>query len=594
MKTRHLLEIGWTYAPGAYTLLIAIAMGSGVLPMLLVGIQTIVIDLASSHSLGDIGIFASVLITYFLLNTIDMNSQNVISYLQFKICSKIEISWINDFFNMLTRISFPDYDNSINQDVIYRIKTSIKQIIQQSVNCLPNIIIYFVGLVGIFSYLIPTNTWWIIPISILLSIPSLHFNRKRVQYARKVWEHNSFNARYSDYLHKMLIDRRTAKERKLFQFADYLEQKWDKTFKELNKDKISNYTKSSLATGIAMCFSMSNILIFGVALISPLQQGEISLGLYVSLMQMIITKFNFNLNSLIREISDLEKIKHFLADIYKLKSFSFVEKKESVRSISFESLEFDHVHFSYPGSNKQVLNGVSFKICKGDHCALIGVNGAGKTTITKLMLGLYKPTQGNILLNGINIDQYTDRELLDLYACMQQDTVNYKMTARENIGLYRDEKDCCDEELDNLLRDNYMNELKDAFTDGYNTLLTPELEDGIFLSGGQWQKVSLARTLFAKRDFYILDEPTAPLDPIAEVNFYQHFKDIMGESTVFYITHRLGSTYLFDKCLVLSNGIIEESGSHEELMNKENGIYKSLYTLQRKWYETGDAPHENN
>ena len=587
LKIRHLLGSGWIYSPISYSVLIAISIVSGLLPALLISIQTKLIDQASLYSFGEIRAFAAVLLTFFLLNIIDMNSQNLISYLNLKVCSKIETSVTTDFLTEMGKIRYEEYENPVNQDVIYRIKSAIKPITQQSVRFLANIMIYLIGLLGIFAYIIPTNTWWVIPISILLSLPSLHFNKKRVQYARKVWQKNSFNVRYTDYLHKALVDRESAKERKLFQFSDFLEEKWEKAFKKLNTDKISNYTKSSLATGIAMCFSMSNILIFGLALISPLQKGEVTLGLYISLMQMIITKFNFNLNSLIREITDLGEIKHFLQDVKLFVQCSYVVDSKTNRNISFESLEFDNVYFSYPGTDNLVLQGVSFKIEKGDHFALIGVNGAGKTTITKLMLGLYTPTQGRILLNGVDLAEYSNRELQKIYVCMQQDAVNYKTTARENIGLYRTETAFSDTELDAVLCSNHMLDLKESFKGNYDTFLTPELENGVSMSGGQWQKISMARTVFAKREFCILDEPTAPLDPLAEIEYYKHFSETMRENTVFYITHRLGSTFLFNKCLVLNNGVIEEIGSHEELMCKPSGTYKSLYTLQREWYEKG-------
>lgn len=584
LKIGHLLVSGWIFCPMAYTVLIAISIVSGLLPALLINVQTKLIDQSSLHSFGEFWALATILLAFFLLNIIDMNSQNLISYLNLKVCSKIETSVTTDFLTEMGKIRYEEYENPVNQDVIYRIKSAIKPITQQSVRFVANILIYLIGLLGIFAYIIPTNTWWVIPISILLSLPSLYFNKKRVQYARKVWEKNSFNVRYTDYLHKAIVNRESAKERKLFQFANFLEKKWDVAFKKLNTDKISNYTKSSLATGIAMCFSMSNILIFGLALISPLQKGEVTLGLYISLMQMIITKFNFNLNSLIREISDLGEIKHFLQDVKQFNQCSYIVDRKSNRNISFESLEFDNVFFSYPGSNTLVLKGVSFKIEKGDHFALIGVNGAGKTTITKLMLGLYKPVQGKILLNGVDLEEYSNRELQKVFVCMQQDAVNYKTTARENIGLYRIDRPFSNEELDTVLCNNHMLNLKATLKGNYDTFLTPELENGVSLSGGQWQQISMARTVFAKREFCILDEPTAPLDPLAEIEYYTHFSEVMGEHTVFYITHRLGSTFLFNKCLVLNDGIIEEIGSHEELMSKPDGTYKALYTLQKEWY----------
>lgn len=467
------------------------------------------------------------------------------------------------------------------------------QVSNQGINFIPTIIRHTIELGGIFYFVMTSGIWWIIPISLLLSIPSFYFNKKRVLYARKVWAKDNTDMRYSSYLHGILVNREGAKERKLFQFTEYLSSCWDSIFKKYNKNKIADYLKSSTATGVAMFFSMSNIVIFGLFLISPLKNNIITIGLYVSLLQMITNRLNGSINTIISEIANLNKIKHFTQDLEDFKKFKHIDISDNKKEVmSFESLRFDNVYFCYLNTDRYILTGVTFEIKRSMQYALIGLNGAGKTTITKLIMGLYQPTRGHIYINDIDIAKYTYDQLRSFFVCMQQESINYKMTARENIGLFQIELSSSDALLDNVLTQGNLLDLKNKFKNDYNTNLTPELEEGVLLSGGEWQKIAIARSLFAKRDFYILDEPTAALDPIAEVEFYKNYKSLMENQTCLYITHRLGSTYLFDKCILLNNGIIAEIGSHEELMNFPNGIYKGLYNKQKAWYDMEGEKNE--
>lgn len=595
IKLRHIIGIGWLYSRIYYMLLVIISLLIGLFPAIIISLQTQFIDLASHNNDLAVSIFASMFIIYFLINLMDMNSKNAIGYLNFKISNKIEKKIMGDYLNKIAAIRYEDYENSNTQDLIYRIKVSIKDITDQGVRFFPNILINLISLSGIFYYIILSGVWWVIPISVLLSLPSFHFNKKRVEYARKVWEKDSEDIRYSEYLHTIIVNRESAKERKLFQFVEYVASKWEDIFKRYNRKKIINYSKSSIATGIAMCFSMSNIIIFGVALLFPLKDNVITIGLYVSLIQMIITKFNYNINAFIREVTDAVKLNKFVKDVSDFKGAQFINNiGDDGDEIIFENLRFDDVYFKYPNTENYVLKGVSFEIRKGCHYALIGMNGAGKTTITKLMLGLYKPTSGKILINDIEISKYSYSQLRTIYVCIQQELVKYKTTARKNIGLYRLKDSESNHNIDGVLLDNHLYGLKDKLVHGYDTLLTPELENGVELSGGEWQKIALARALFAQKSFCILDEPTAALDPHAEAVFYRDFKALMKDSTCFYITHRLGSTFLFEKCLVLNDGVIEEMGSHEELIQNPNGLYKALYEKQKAWYESEGKFDEGN
>ena len=560
---------------------------------LIINIQTYFIDYSTNHTSLIFSILAPTIIVYFSLNLIDFNSNNLIAYFKFKITNKFEQRFVKDYLHRTSKINYEEFENSANQDLIFRVGQTLLPVSGQVINFVPTIMQNAIILISILYFVVISGVWWIFPISIILSLPSFYFNKKRIQFARKVWAKDNVDMRYSDYLHRILVNRESAKERKLFQYTNYLSSKWDSIFKRYNKNKMKDYLKSSVATGLAMFFSMSNIVIYGLFLLSPLQNNVITIGLYVSLLQMITNRFNSSINAIIREVTNLTKVSHFVKDLNDFKSLKYIDiDEENQKKYTFDSIRFDNVYFSYPNTDRYILKGVSFEMKKGMQCSLIGLNGAGKTTITKLMMGLYRPTSGKIFINEVDITEYSYNQLLSFFVCMQQELVNYKMTARENIGLFQMSKNEDNVLLDKALESCNLLDLKGKFNNNYDTNLSPELENGIMLSGGEWQKVAIARSIFAERDFFILDEPTAALDPLAEVEFYQNYKSLMNNRTCLYITHRLGSTYLFDQCFVLNDGVIAESGTHEELMNKTNGLYKELFTQQKEWYVVKESKYE--
>ncbi len=258
----------------------------------------------------------------------------------------------------------------------------------------------------------------------------------------------------------------------------------------------------------------------------------------------------------------------------------------------FESLEFRNVSFCYPSAKKNSLTDVSFKINKGETVALVGVNGAGKSTIVKLMLRFYDVTEGEILYNGRNIKDYDLHSLRNSYGAVFQDYKNFAVSVYENILCH----ECTDEEKETAKKALMQSGIWDKISSlpkGGDTVLTREFEsDGIGLSGGENQKVSTAR-LFAKDfQFAVLDEPSSALDPIAEYNMYQSLIEVTKDKTVLYISHRLSSAVLSDKIIVISGGKLTETGSHSELIERK-GEYCRMFTLQSSSYNRDKEDGKN-
>ncbi len=248
-------------------------------------------------------------------------------------------------------------------------------------------------------------------------------------------------------------------------------------------------------------------------------------------------------------------------------------------------LSFRNVSFRYPGTETYILKDVSLDFKIGQKMALVGMNGAGKTTLIKLLLRLYEPTEGEICLNGINIEKYDYEEYMQIFSVVFQDFKLFAFPLDENIaaGGQVDKR-----RLNQVLAKIGLNEFVEELPQKERTLLYQENGQGVTPSGGEAQKVAIARALYKDASFVILDEPTAALDPIAEAGIYENFDSLVGEKTAVYISHRMSSCKFCDRIVVLDHGEIAEQGTHEELL-EQNGIYAKLYQTQAEYYVTAQT-----
>lgn len=315
-------------------------------------------------------------------------------------------------------------------------------------------------------------------------------------------------------------------------------------------------------------------------------QFVVTKSLTVSAFSVVLASINSVKEATLRIAQNFEVMSRYAFYFQNMKEFLNFESlvaNGSEECESFESLEFKNVSFRYPSADKLTLKNVSFKINKGETLALVGVNGAGKSTLVKLLLRFYDVTDGEIILNGKNIKSYDLASLRRIFGAVFQDYRNFALTVNENLMCH----ECTQEEKQKAeiaLKHSGVWEKISSFPDKGDTVLTREFEkDGIGLSGGENQKLSVAR-LFAKDfSFAVLDEPSSALDPIAEYKMYESLISVTKGKTVLYISHRLSSAVLSDRIIVLDGGKIAEEGSHEELMKKD-GVYCRMFTLQASSY----------
>ena len=248
------------------------------------------------------------------------------------------------------------------------------------------------------------------------------------------------------------------------------------------------------------------------------------------------------------------------------------------------TIEFKNVSFAYPGTEKYVLKNINATFKPSESVVLVGLNGAGKTTLIKLLTRLYDPTEGVICLDGRDIREYDVEALYDMYGIVFQDFGRYAESAAENIE-FGDVRRVHDrEDVVSAAEKGNSKDFIEALPKGFDTPLTRMFEeDGIELSGGQWQKLSISRAFYKNSDILILDEPTAALDPMAEKEVFDRFAELSRDKITIFVSHRLSSATTAGKIIVLENGEVIEEGTHEQLMAL-GGKYNLLFTTQAERY----------
>jgi ATP-binding cassette subfamily B protein len=300
-----------------------------------------------------------------------------------------------------------------------------------------------------------------------------------------------------------------------------------------------------------------------------------------------ITKLYGSVSSLIETAGSMRNNASFLKIIFE---FLDIPNRMYQGSLSVEKridrdyeVEFRNVSFKYPASTTYALRNVSMKFRIGERLAVVGMNGSGKTTFIKLLCRLYDPTEGEILLNGINIRKYNYAQYMDVFSVVFQDFKLFAYELGQNVATKVNyDKDKTKSCLISAGFEERLNELNE----GLNTYLYKDFsKQGVDVSGGEAQKIALARALYKDAPFIVLDEPTAALDPIAESEVYSNFDKLVGDKTSIYISHRLSSCRFCDDIAVFDNGRIVQQGSHEKLVCDENGKYHELWYAQAQYYK---------
>lgn len=380
----------------------------------------------------------------------------------------------------------------------------------------------------------------------------------------------------------VLYGERAAKDVRIYQMRDYLMKKYQVMSnlckEEYEADKIKGRYTGAVVFALELLAGATYVYIALKVLTGSVQIGDILMyaGAIITMMNSIREMMSIHI-----EINYSNEYLRTYEEFINLPNMHYdgtlpIEKRDDNRY----ELEFCHVSFKYPGTENDILRDVNLKFEIGGTMALVGRNGAGKTTLIKLLLRFYEPTEGEITLNGIDIGKYDYDEYMKIFSVVFQDFELYHFPLDENIaGSEKVNEARVREVIRQVGLENRVAKMKN----GIHTSLYYETGEGEMLSGGEAQKVAIARALYKDAPFVILDEPTAALDPLAEVEIYEKFDQMVKEKTAIYISHRMSSCKFCDRIVVLQDGKITEIGTHEELI-KRQGEYFRLYEAQAKYY----------
>lgn len=418
------------------------------------------------------------------------------------------------------------------------------------------------------------------------AIPSFLSQSQYAEMAFRAVTRRAKEARLLNYLEQLLTGNDTFKEVKMFGLGKPLLERYRQLFINFFNEDIAIARKKSLA-GLGWGL-LSSLAYYGsyVWVILRTIAGAATLGdmtMFLSIFrqsQQSITSLLGNFNNLYESNLYLDNLLDYLKITPVL-----VNPKDGLMAPSpiEQGIRFQNVSFKYPGSDVFVLKNINLFIPPGESIALVGLNGAGKTTLVKLFTRLYDPTEGEILLDGHDLREYDLASLHQRFGVIFQDFVRYQFSVRENIGFGQVD------ELENLakIKDaaerGGADQVIEGMPNGYETILGRRWEKGLELSGGQWQKIALARAFMRNAEALILDEPTSALDAEAEYEIFKRFRELMSGRIAVLISHRFSTVRMADRIVVLSDGRIVELGSHAELMAR-GGPYSRLFELQAEGY----------
>ncbi len=389
-----------------------------------------------------------------------------------------------------------------------------------------------------------------------------------------------------DYLRVLGGSREAAKELKLFGLKDFLVERFTRLSDQIYRENVDLARRRLMAGSFLSMIGTAGYYSAYVYVIWRTVNGSLTIGTLIFLTGAIV-QASGNIQQVFSTMSSIADQALFLTDL-----LAFFRMEPTIRSKPNAlraprpivcGFEFRNVSFRYPGASRLVLNGLNFHLRAGERVALIGENGGGKTTLVKLMTRLYDPVEGQVLLDGVDLREYDLEDLYREIGVIFQDFMRYEMTARENIAVGRID------EIDNLplLKTAADKSLADAVIErlprDYEQMLGRRFETGVDLSGGEWQKIALARAYLRDAQVLILDEPTAALDARSEFEVFQRFAELTAGKSALFISHRFSTVRMADRIVVLENGKIVEDGSHETLFSL-GGRYAEMFEMQAASY----------
>lgn len=386
--------------------------------------------------------------------------------------------------------------------------------------------------------------------------------------------------RRGEYYGQCITDREYAKETRMLGGFGYFFRKMKENLQMVFSLDWKTAKKSELVDVGLRFLSMTGYIGTILLLFHFLMTGRVGVGVFAAvassldgMSDTLERMFNFKINGITRSLGLAENYLAFL---------NLPERKAECPFPEGRTVEFKDVSFAYPNASKDSVSHLNLSIREKETVAIVGSNGAGKSTFAKLLLGIYQPKEGSVLIDGVDTKKLLPGESVEKCSAIFQKFQKYKMSVNDNIYLSNTKSPVDGDRIEQSLKKADLDLNSRSFPEGKDTLLAREF-GGTDLSGGQWQRLAIARGFYRIHNLIVLDEPTSAIDPLEETRVYEKFMEMSKDKTAVIITHRLGSAKIADRIIVLDEGEIAEMGSHSELMDRK-GKYFQMYQAQAKWY----------
>ncbi len=501
-----------------------------------------------------------------------------------KISYQVERKLEADLITAISDVGYENYENQSFYDELDASKKGIQRV-SNLILLLPTLCAQIVAGISILIYI--SRVHILFPLLFIVgNIPLMLLDAK---FGRKRWNlerEQTLERRKTEYYEKIITTDEYGKEVRLFSLDNFFYDKWEKLYDKLFSEKLQLAKKKMYAGILGQLNTPVTIFMILFFLVKKVRVGMmkvVDINVYINAAQSFATVmfqlFGISTNA----YNDILHINDYYDFIDKLISKEYKEKKDkTVYKDMGEAclLHLEDISFKYREGENYALKHINMQIFKGEVLAVVGCNGSGKTTLTRLILGLFSPEVGNVLVNNRFLN-----DILSDSAYIMQDFVNYNFTVNENIALGKVEDINNGKRIKDVAIRMGCDEYIERLPNGYKTILGKGFDDnGCDLSGGEWQKLAIARGEFSDSQLLILDEPTSALDPKAEAALYKQISMMAKYRTLVMISHRLGSTKIADRIIVLDNGEIVEVGKHDELLQND-GLYCKMYKKQAQWYD---------
>ncbi len=460
--------------------------------------------------------------------------------------------------------------------------SSINLTVSSTVNLATNVLCFV-----LYSTVLGVLDLWMVLLLIAISLVDYKINLKKIEYIESLYEEDTRAYRHFNCVSDTMGHKHAAKDVRIFKMNHWLTQLKELTINEIKEIDCKTYLGSAKYDRVSFFLSALRDCAAYVYLIYLTSTGKIGVGEFVLYMG-AVTGFSSFIQGIMMHLAELRKASNKTNHMRTYMELPDEEQLEGNRHISELTqplaIEFRNVSFQYPDEVEPLFSNFSLKIHAGEKVALVGINGAGKSTLVKLLCGMYDPGEGEILINGVNRNEFPKKELYQLFSTVFQEAMMLPVSIGENIAVSIREKVNEAKAWKALDRAGLKNvfEEKQITLDTFNGRQIDE--HGIELSGGQQQRFFLARALYKDAPILVLDEPTAALDPIAESEIYEKYNECCQNKTAIFISHRLASTRFSDRIILIDQGRILETGTHDELM-RQNGAYAEMYLVQSQYYE---------